>query len=209
MLESECSWNFANQIAWKAALLLLNEWIHKLLKKQNKMPSKSLEENSLIPGSPVNVNDMRNVAGRENLITSGWMNEPAHTSLTLFICECFIIRTRWRKVLHDLLTLGAHAQRGVITVLGLCVCVCVSVTQHLTLNALIRATNDSNLPSGGWRSKILSDFLWFVAKLERFLLVRLSASRPFFTPRKMRMRMNLDHADNGHFVFTWPLLGET
>ena len=35
------------------------------------MPSKSLEENSLIPGSPVNVNDMRNVAGRENLITSG------------------------------------------------------------------------------------------------------------------------------------------
>ena len=66
-----------------------------------------------------------------------------------------------------------------VTVLGLCVCVCVcvcvSVTQHLTLNALIRATNDSNFPSGRWRSKILSDFFWkcFVAKLERFLLVRL------------------------------------
>ena len=38
-----------------------------------------------------------------------------------------------------------------VTVVGLCVCVCVcvSVTQHLTLNALIRATNDSNFPSGG------------------------------------------------------------
>ena len=29
-------------------------------------------------------------------------------------------------------------------------------------------------------------------------------SRPFFTPRKTRMRMNLDHVANGHFV-----LGET
>ena len=29
-------------------------------------------------------------------------------------------------------------------------------------------------------------------------------SRPFFTPRKMRMRMNLDHAASGRFV-----LGET
>ena len=38
-----------------------------------------------------------------------------------------------------------------VTVLGLClcVCVCVSVTQHLTLYVIIRATNDSNLPSGG------------------------------------------------------------
>ena len=30
-----------------------------------------------------------------------------------------------------------------------CVFVCVSVTQHLTLYVIIRATNDSNLPSGG------------------------------------------------------------
>ena len=36
-----------------------------------------------------------------------------------------------------------------VTVLVLCVCVCVSVTQHLTLNVIIHATNDSNLPSGG------------------------------------------------------------
>ena len=28
-------------------------------------------------------------------------------------------------------------------------------------------------------------------------------SWPFFTPRKTRMRMNLDHVDSGHFVVTW------
>ena len=58
---------------------------------------------------------------------------------------------------------------------GLQYLVCVSVTQHLTLYVIIRATNNTNLLSGGWRLKILSDFLWkcFVAKLERFLLVRL------------------------------------
>ena len=56
-----------------------------------------------------------------------------------------------------------------------CVCFCVSVTQHLTFHVIIHATNDTNLLSGGWRSKILSDFLWkcFIAKLERFLLVRI------------------------------------
>ena len=38
-----------------------------------------------------------------------------------------------------------------VTVLGLCVCVsvCVSVTQHLTFHVFIRATNDTNLLSGG------------------------------------------------------------
>ena len=46
-----------------------------------------------------------------------------------------------------------------VTVFGLCVSVCVSVTQHLTFHAIIRATNDTNLLNGGWRSKILSDFL--------------------------------------------------
>ena len=67
-----------------------------------------------------------------------------------------------------------------VTVLGLCVCVsvCVSVTQHLTFHVIICATNGTNL-SGGWRSKILSDFLWkgFIAKLERFLFVRHMATR--------------------------------
>ena len=61
------------------------------------------------------------------------------------------------------------------------VCVCVSVTQHLTFHVIIRATNITNL-NGGWRSKILSDFLWkcFVAKLERFLLVRLHDKSAIF-----------------------------
>ena len=58
-----------------------------------------------------------------------------------------------------LLTLGAHAQRGlqylvcvsvcVSVCLCVCLCVCVSVTQHLTFYVFIRATNDTNLLSGG------------------------------------------------------------
>ena len=97
------------------------------------------------------------------------------------------------------------AARVTVLVLCVCLCVCVSVTQHLTLNVIIRATNDSNLSSGGWRSKSLSDLLWkcFVAKLERFLLVRLCDKSAIFSPRKTYMRMNLDHADSGHFVLTW------
>ena len=55
----------------------------------------------------------------------------------------------------------------------LCVCVsiCVSVTQHLTFNMIICATNGTNRI----KVKTLSDLLWkcFVAKLERFLLVQL------------------------------------
>ena len=37
-----------------------------------------------------------------------------------------------------------------VTVLGLCVClsVCVSVTQHLTFQVIVCATNDTNLLSG-------------------------------------------------------------
>ena len=89
-----------------------------------------------------------------------------------------------------------------VTILGLCVY--VSLTQHLTFHTIIRATNNTNLLSGGWRSKILSDFLWkcFVAKLERFLLVR--SVGHFFTSRKTRMHMNLNHVASVHFV-----LGET
>ena len=48
-----------------------------------------------------------------------------------------------------LLTLDAHAQGELLYLVCVCLCVCVSVTQHLSLYAIIRATNDSNLPSGG------------------------------------------------------------
>ena len=68
-----------------------------------------------------------------------------------------------------------------VTVLGLCVCLCVCYsTSHFYVD--IRATNDTNLLRGGWRSKILSDFLWkcFVAKLELFLLVRLHDKSAIF-----------------------------
>ena len=47
----------------------------------------------------------------------------------------------------ELLTLGAHAQRGLQYLVS--VSVCVSVTQHLTFHVFIRATNDTNLLSGG------------------------------------------------------------
>ena len=52
-------------------------------------------------------------------------------------------------------------------------CVCLSITQHLTFHVTIHATQDTNLISSEWKSKILSDFLWkcFIAKLECFLLV--------------------------------------
>ena len=46
-----------------------------------------------------------------------------------------------------LLTLGAHAQRGLRYLV--CVSVCVSVTQHLTFYVFIHATNDTNLLGGG------------------------------------------------------------
>ena len=92
-----------------------------------------------------------------------------------------------------------------VTVLGLCVCACVCVC-YSTSQVFIRATNDITLLGGGWRSKILNDFLWkcFVAKLERFLLVRLHDKSAIFTLRKTRMRMNLDRVASGRFV-----LGET
>ena len=48
-----------------------------------------------------------------------------------------------------LLTPGVHAQRGLQYLVCVSVCVCVSVTQHLTFHAIIRATNDTNLLSGG------------------------------------------------------------
>ena len=43
----------------------------------------------------------------------------------------------------DMLTLGAHAQRGLRYLI--CVSVHVFVTQHLTFHMFIHATNDTNL----------------------------------------------------------------
>ena len=61
-----------------------------------------------------------------------------------FFCELIIGElTDYAFLIHDLLTLGVHAQRELQYL------VCVSVTQLLTFNVIIRATNDSNLPSGG------------------------------------------------------------
>ena len=95
-----------------------------------------------------------------------------------------------------------------VTVLGLCVClcVCVSVTQHLTLHVIICATNDTNLLSCGWRSKILSDFLWkcFVAKLERFMLAWLHDKSAIFYSAENAHAYESGHVASGHFV-----LGET
>ena len=90
-----------------------------------------------------------------------------------------------------LLTLGAHAQRGLryLVCVSVCLCVCVSVTQHLTFHVIIRATNDTNL---------LSVTCWYGYMI----------SWPFFTPRKTRMRMNLDHVANGHFVLGRDVLCE-
>ena len=75
-----------------------------------------------------------------------------------------VVRNRWVMIY---LTLGVHVQRElqylVCVSVCLCVClsvclsVCVSVTQHLPFHVIICATNNTNLLSGGWRSKILSD----------------------------------------------------
>ena len=63
---------------------------------------------------------------------------------------------------------------------SVCLCVCLLLTSHF--HGIISATNDTNLLSGGWRLKILSDFLWkcFFAKLERFLFVRLHDKSAIF-----------------------------
>ena len=93
-------------------------------------------------------------------------------------------------------------QRGLQYLVCVSVCVCVSVTQHLTFHVIIRAINNTILLSGGWRSKLLSDFLWkcFIAKLERSCWYSYMVSLPFFIPQKMCMHMNLAHVASGHFV---------
>ena len=86
--------------------------------------------------------------------------------------------------------------------LSVCLSVCVSVTQHLTFYMIIRATNDTNLLSGEWRLKILSDFLWkcFVAKLGRFLLVRLHDKSAIFYSAEYAHAYESGHVASGHFV---------
>ena len=49
----------------------------------------------------------------------------------------------WLQEGTQSLTFGTHAQRGLQYL------VCVSVTQHLTFDVIIHATNDTNLLSGG------------------------------------------------------------
>ena len=59
-----------------------------------------------------------------------------------------------------------------------------------------RASNDTNLFNGGWRSKIMCDFLWnrFVAKLEHYLLCyRYIWAAIFFSPKT---RMCIKYASN-------------
>ena len=79
---------------------------------------------------------------------------------------------------------------------------CVSVTQHLTFHVIIRATNDTNLLSGGWRSKTLSDFLWkcFIVKLERFLLVRLHDKSAIYYSVENAHAYKSGHMASGNFV---------
>ena len=95
---------------------------------------------------------------------------------------------RGRRWDYSLLTLGMHA------------CVCLSVCVCVSTSVIICATNDSNLLSGKWRSKILSDFLWkcFVTNVSCWYGYMIS--RPFFTLRKTRMCMNLDHVASSHSV---------
>ena len=61
-------------------------------------------------------------------------------------------------VTKKILTLGAHAQRGLRYLVCVCVCVCVCVTQHLTFGVTIHATNHTNhlLPKEGQMFKRFS-----------------------------------------------------
>ena len=56
-----------------------------------------------------------------------------------------------KTVPAPLLTIAAHAQRGLqyLVCVSVRVCVCVSVTQHLTFHVIICATNDTNLLISG------------------------------------------------------------
>ena len=82
-----------------------------------------------------------------------------------------------------------------VTVLGLCVCVCVCVCLLLNISLFTWLFMPQTILTFSAADEgLLSDFFWkcFVAKLERFLLVRLHDKSAIFTLRKTRMRMNLD-----------------
>ena len=122
---------------------------------------------------------------------------PVHNILKASLLQCFCLLCS----AVSLLTLGAHAQRGLQYLVCVCVCLCVCYsTSHF--NVIIRTTNNSNLPSSGWRSKILSDFLWkcFVAKLGRFLLVRLHDKSGIFHSVENAHVYESGHVASGHFV---------
>ena len=71
--------------------------------------------------------------------------------VSVFQMTCLVTRGRIAYQIVEGIFNPRRACAARVTVLGLCVClcVCVSVTQHLTLYVIIRATNDTNLLSGG------------------------------------------------------------
>ena len=52
--------------------------------------------------------------------------------------------TSW-AIRFQLLTLGAHAQRGFLYCCVLCLSVCLSITQHLTSRAINRSTQNTSI----------------------------------------------------------------
>ena len=57
------------------------------------------------------------------------------------------------------LTLGAHAQRGLLYLgLSVCLCVCLSVKSHLTYGASVRPENAATYSAGNEGQKICGDF---------------------------------------------------
>ena len=81
------------------------------------------------------------------------MHEAFYIYLHFYILALYLVCVLFGMLSLHLasLTLGAHAQRGLryLVCVSVCLCVCVSVTQHLTFYVFNRATNDTNLLSGG------------------------------------------------------------
>ena len=65
--------------------------------------------------------------------------------MLLLVTILLLITLSMHDVLVVELTLGAHAQRGLQYLL----CVSVSLLLNISLYTIIRAKNDSNLPSSG------------------------------------------------------------
>ena len=120
------------------------------------------------------------------LIVHGWSTRKN----TLRVC----FNCTWAGSI--LLTLGAHAQRGLPSARmrseGYCSWVCVSVKSHLTYGASVRPKNAVTYLAGNEGQKICGVFSE-TAPLQRSStpsVVRLMRSRPFLSLRKMRMRMS-------------------